>query len=435
MTQSDKATQFSNRIFTRFYVVMVITLIVLGSSLEYILNQMDEADALEDIKQINQPTFDLIAHALQQQDENQWDELMVELQNQVKVPLLLMQLADFAADEWTLEKLSSGDMLALFDVNDNLTLYQRVGDTGAVLAIESQLLEVKDQRAWVLPVFYLLLAVVLYSLIRPFANQLFQLKQAAGDLETGDFSARVEVPASTTLAPIADAFNSMTQKIKHLMLTQRDLVNSVSHELRTPLARLKFSFEELAAMNDTQMLDQTITAMKADVSELELLIDEMLRYAEVNQIKSFAKKSVNIHQMMQELVNIYENPNIKLSTEISTNIADGAVLQCHELSMNRAFSNVIRNGISFASSQCLIRVQQDDENLLVDICDDGVGLSGVNVDRIFEPFFKVANKHRKAGYGLGLSIAHTIAKKHDGSLAVIEGPLPGACFRFVIPLQ
>ena len=163
MTQPDKAKQFSNRIFTRFYVVMVITLIVLGSSLEYILNQMDEADALEDIKQINQPTFDLIAYTLQQQDEDQWDDLIIKLQNQVEVPLLLMQLADFAADEWTLEKLSSGEMLALFDVNDNLTLYQKMGDTGAVLAIESQLLEVKDQRAWVLPVFYLLLALVLYS--------------------------------------------------------------------------------------------------------------------------------------------------------------------------------------------------------------------------------------------------------------------------------
>ncbi len=435
MNQPDKAAQFSNRIFTRFYVVIVITLIVLGSSLEYILNQMDQSDALEDIKQTNQPTFDLISYALQKGDESQWDDLISELQNQVDVPLMLMQLVDFAADEWTLEKLSNGDMLALFDVNDNLTLYQRMGDTDAVLAIEAQLLEVKDQRAWVLPVFYLLLAVVLYSLIRPFANQLFQLKKAAVDLGSGDFSARVEVPASTTLAPIADAFNAMTQKIKHLMLTQRDLVNSVSHELRTPLARLKFSFEELASIKDEQTLNHTITDMKADVSELELLIDEMLRYAEVNQIKSFVKKSVNIHMMFKELVNVYENPNISLSTEISSNITTEASLPCHELSMNRAFSNVIRNGISFAKTQCIIRVQQEADDLLVDICDDGVGLEGVNLDRIFEPFFKVAKKHRKAGYGLGLSIAHTIAKKHQGTLEVIAGPLPGACFRFVIPLQ
>ena len=435
MTQPEKAAQFSNRIFTRFYVVMVITLIVLGSSLEYILNQMDETDALEDIKQINQPTFDLISHALQKSDENQWDDLIIELHNQVEVPLMLMQLADFAADEWTLEKLTSGEMLALFDVNDNLTLYQRVGGTNAVLAIESRLHEVKDQRAWVLPVFYLLLAVVLYSLIRPFANQLFQLKKAAVDLGSGDFSARVEVPASTTLAPIADAFNTMTHKIKRLMLTQRDLVNSVSHELRTPLARLKFSFEELDSLSDQNTLNQTITAMKADVSELELLIDEMLRYAEVNQIKAFAKKPVNIHQMIGEVVDVYQNPKIRLNADIDAEIKPDAVLLCHELSMNRALSNVVRNAISFAQTQCLIQVQQTTDDLVIDVCDDGVGLAGVNLDRIFEPFFKVQNKDRKAGYGLGLSIAHTIAKKHHGSLEVIDGPLPGACFRFVIPLR
>ncbi len=435
MSEPDKAAQFSNRIFTRLYVVMVVTLIILGSGIEYILNGMDEAEAINDIKQLNQPTFQLISHALLTADQSQWDVIISEFQSQVDVPLMLMNLTDFAADEWTLDKLNSGEMLALFDVNDNLTLYQQIGNSHNILAVESILLEVKDQRVWVLPVFYLLLAVVLYGLIRPFAKQLLQLKNAAVDLGSGDFSTRLEVPASTTLAPIADAFNAMTQKIKRLMLTQRDLVNSVSHELRTPLARLKFSFEEVASMPDSAELNKTITAMKADVSELELLIDEMLRYAEVNQIMAFAKKPMHIHAMIKDLVMVHSNQSIEVIAEIDPVIKAEAQIHCHELSMNRALSNVLRNAISFAEHQCLIQVKIAGDELVIDISDDGVGLEGVNLDRLFEPFFKVANKNRKAGYGLGLSIAHTIAKKHHGELTVVDGPLSGACFRFMIPLN
>lgn len=434
MASPVQASKFSNRLFTRFYVVLVATLIIISSGLEYVLNRMDQADALKQTIASNQPIFNLIEQVLAKQEPTPWDESIQSLQPQFQQPLLLLTLADFAADQATLATLQNGEVLALFDATDNLTLYRRLGDSDRVLGLSATLPELTDQRQWVLPVFYALLALVLFTLVRPFARQLLQLKQAAVDLGAGDFSARVEVPASTTLAPIADAFNAMTLKIKRLMQTQRDLVNAVSHELRTPLARMKFSFEELSMHPDAEQLQEIVAAMQNDVRELEQLIDEMLRYAEVNQIKAFAIKPVGIKSLLEDLVACHQQTGVELRLQLAADIDDETALKCHELSVNRALSNVLRNALSFARQQCLVSAKIQAGQLVIEVSDDGPGLAAVNVERLFEPFFRVSQQQRKSGYGLGLSIAHTIAQKHHGTLTVASGPLPGACFRFTLPL-
>jgi signal transduction histidine kinase len=435
MTRNQQANQFSNRLFTRFYVVLVSLLMILGSGLQYVLNRMDEAQIINDIKLIHQPLFASISQVLSMHDPDQWAQLLNDIQQRTETDLWLMSLADFTADEDTLEQLSLGQMLVLFDVDDQLTLYRRLEDSEQVLGITPQARLTQEQRLWVLPVFYLLLALGLYVLIRPFARQLLQLKQAAADLGHGDFTARVEVPASTTLAPIADAFNAMTRKIEQLMLTQRDLVNAVSHELRTPLARLKFGFEALEIDNGAHRLTDTVAAMRADVRELETLIDEMLRYAEVNQADAFDKQPLNIRDWLTGLVNQHQTDRLDIRLLLDASITTEQLIFCDELQLSRAVSNVLRNAMSFANTQCQLTARFDGDHLILDVADDGEGLDALHSERIFEPFFTIKNQHRKSGYGLGLSIARKIARKHHGELTVVKGELSGANFRFILPLS
>ena len=428
-----RLTQLSSRLFFRLYLLLVITIILIGSGLEYVQNAIDHSESLAHTKTINRPVFQLIEQLLVGIDESQWTEAINQYNVNLTQPLLLMRLSDFSADNKTLRQLSDGDVLGLFDIDDSLTLYRRIADSEFVLALDSVLPAPIDQRGWVLPVFYSALALMLYLIIRPFAKQLLQLKQAAVDLGKGDFSARVKVPASTTLAPIADAFNTMTKKIEGLLLNQRDLVNSVSHELRTPLARLKFGFEDLVVIENKDSLISAITAMKNDVKELELLIDEMLRYAEVNQVTDFIHSAVSIKTIIKTLILSSEGTSINITVDVDKEIKDGDTLLCHELSLNRALSNVLRNAISFARTECHIKIRKHNHALMIDINDDGIGLSGVDHERLFEPFYKVDNIKRQPGYGLGLSIAKNIISQHHGSLSVVEGGLGGACFRFMIP--
>ena len=126
--------------------------------------------------------------------------------------------------------------------------------------------------------------------------------------------------------------------------------------------------------------------------------------------------------------------SIRININFDDSINENEIILCHEKSLNRALANVLRNAISFADSQCLIMVSKFDQQLIIAINDDGPGLDGLDINRIFEPFYKQNNIKRSSGYGLGLAIAQTITRKQNGCLDIIQGALKGACFRFNLPL-
>ncbi|MCF6301392.1 MAG: ATP-binding protein, partial [Proteobacteria bacterium] len=331
-------------------------------------------------------------------------------------------------------QLSNGVLLALFDAEDNLTLYQRVGESSSIIGMEVPFRpSATNERLWISALFYFLIAVVVFLLVRPFARHLLKLKSAAINFGLGDFSSRLDLPVNTTLTPIADAFNTMANKIERLLLTQRDLVNSVSHELRTPLARLKFGFEELEFFDSTDQTISSINAMKCDVKELETLIDEMLQYAEVNQVQNFSKKTVSLKRLIKQLVLDVRTETISIIVVFADSVNNNDEIMCNQKSGQRALANVLRNALRFAESTCEIRIDRSEKWIFIDISDDGSGVNKLDTERVFEPFYRGNDRSQAVGYGLGLAIAQTITIKHEGSLTISHGSLKGACFRFCFP--
>ena len=105
----------------------------------------------------------------------------------------------------------------------------------------------------------------------------------------------------------------------------------------------------------------------------------------------------------------------------------------------QVFINIIANAISHNSSpapQVLVRSMQSDDHFIVEVADNGPGIAEEFRSTIFEKFVRagVATNSGLLGLGLGLNISHTIITKLGGRIDVVEGPLPGACFRISLPL-
>ncbi|MDX1743289.1 MAG: ATP-binding protein, partial [Ruegeria sp.] len=107
----------------------------------------------------------------------------------------------------------------------------------------------------------------------------------------------------------------------------------------------------------------------------------------------------------------------------------------------QVFINIIANAISHNdASDPVVQVNSRVEggSYVVDIADNGPGISKEYHDNIFDKFMRV--EHHKsgaamsAGLGLGLNISHAIIQKMNGNLELVEGPLSGACFRITLPL-
>lgn len=417
------------------YIVLVICIIIIGTLLEYIINEYDFQDSQQYITNTHKNLLNLVVYKLSKFDQSEWINEIDTISKQTKLTLFLFNKKTLAADEETLNELSNGKILSLFNEKNMLSLYLQIHHSPYIIELEVKEKVITNDFQWVPIVFYSLIALVIFLLIHPFAKQLLQLKSAAYKIGQGEFSTRIILTKGSTLSPIVDAFDTMTKEIEKLVIRQRDLTNAVSHELRTPLARLKFAFEDLEIQSTDKLWINDINEMRNDVIELEVLIDEMLSYAEATQIEDFVKSDVHIVSLINDLTHSMYHENITLKKHIDTSVNKQTVIQADEHFIFRALSNILRNSISFSKQLCIVDVTRINNFIQIRISDDGPGIDNELKDRIFDPFYKVNNKNRHSGYGLGLAIAKNIILKHEGTIQFIEGKLKGACVLIVLPIK
>lgn len=358
-----------------------------------------------------------------------------QLEHTIGAALSLYTNDDVGNQEELLSALATHEVVSLFDSAGRELLYYRVPDSDSILAL-GPLTSKVDAFAYidtlVMIAYYVLVAVILFLWVRPFYRDLSSLRRAASQFGRDDFTTRLELDARSSIRPVAQSFNKMAERIQYLVTAHRDLTNAVSHELRTPLARFKFSMEMLGKTQDPEKKASYLAAMKADVQELEELIDEMLTYAKLGEENlQFSQTTMPLDTWLNRQVQQYGSESIGITLEFS--IHDQ--LNASEASFNpdmlaRALHNILRNCLRYAKSRIVVSGELTSERAILKICDDGPGIPPEKHATVFEPFSRLDTSRDKqsGGYGLGLAIAQRVLQRHAGSIHV-ENNLPtGACF-------
>lgn len=423
--------------FFRAYFAIVVGIVLVALLLTLLLNSTTGSDQEAALARQYQPVFRLLQRELAGVAP---DEIAARIAfdiGDIGVAVSVLSLDDFAgADE--LE--SAADTIHVFyDNEDAPMLYQRIPDSRLLLALGP--LPQDLQSGWmdglVTSAYYALIALILLLWIRPFYRDLSQLRVAAAEFGKEDFSARVQLDAKSSIFPVAQSFNAMADRIEYLVSAHRELTNAVSHELRTPLARFKFSLEILARSTDAAKRQQYLDNMKADVVELEQLIDEMLSYARLSEQNLLMKLvDVDLRQWLPQELSTYANEAVKVSSSfaVQPSTADYRCTFNPEL-MARALHNIVRNGLRYARSMINVHAQLNGDTVTIRICDDGPGIPPDMHEKIFEPFSRLETSRDKAsgGYGLGLAIAARILQRHQGRVSAANCEPNGTCFTLAWP--
>jgi two-component system, OmpR family, sensor kinase len=105
--------------------------------------------------------------------------------------------------------------------------------------------------------------------------------------------------------------------------------------------------------------------------------------------------------------------------------------------LRQVLSNLVANAIQHTpeSAEIRIRVGTDGDDAVLEVADDGPGMSQEDAQRIFERFYRADSSRARAsgGTGLGLSIVNSLVKAHGGSVTVTTAPGAGCCFRVTLP--
>ncbi len=282
--------------------------------------------------------------------------------------------------------------------------------------------------------FLLAVAVVVYLSLRPLERQLASLTQAAIRVGGGDLDARATILRADAGGRLATRFNAMAERIQTMMEGRRTLLHGVSHELRTPLARLKFAIE-LLETSEGEDRTKRIGHILRDIEELETLVSELLRYAELEGDASVELQPLELRDVLGDLAEGADR--VREGVDVRAEVPRGLPrLPLDQRLLDRAVGNLVNNAVRYARSTVVVSAGVEAGELLVHVDDDGPGVPPSDRARIFEPFTRLdaARSRDTGGIGLGLALAMRSAEAVGATLRVGEADLGGARFTWALPL-
>jgi two-component system sensor histidine kinase GlrK len=217
------------------------------------------------------------------------------------------------------------------------------------------------------------------------------------------------------------------------------VLRHASHELKTPLATLREGSSLLSegiAGPLTPQQAKIALIMQTNALRLQGLIDGMLGMQQANHARDHMETSaIRLDKVIEQTLATIEiaarNRQLRITGSLVPLTIEGSAEGLATLA-----DNLISNAIKFSPDGGVVHVtlSREGDHAILDVSDDGPGISAEQAERIFEPFYRGSAGKGVPGAGLGLAIAHEFALAHGGTLEVIERT-GGAHFRAKLPVK
>lgn len=243
--------------------------------------------------------------------------------------------------------------------------------------------------------------------------------------------------APTEVRDLAQAFNMMLGRLSTAWEQQRRFVSDVSHELRTPLTLvhgyLQSTLRRGHNLTEPQREGLEIAASEADrtIRLLQDLLD--LARADGGHIR-FHIERIPLKEFIVETVDMCLYPSDRVKLDIQ---AAGFDARADRNRLKQVLLNLVDNAVKYSEDDTTVtvRLKQEDEWAVIQVCDRGRGIPMADLPQIFEPFYRVDEDRCRAtgGTGLGLSIVKTLVEGMRGKIKVQSKPGEGSIFTVTLP--
>ena len=286
----------------------------------------------------------------------------------------------------------------------------------------------------------LLGAVGGYFFSRRMLNPVDRISSLAARISSTNLKERINQQGpDDEMKRLADIFDDMLGRLEGAFEAQKQFVQDASHELRTPIAIAQTNLEVLEMDERATTADyrQVMEVIKLSLERMTSVNEGLLLLSEGEPTQS-GWSVVNVASIMDE-VDMEERANAAASG-ISLQVeppAHDVVVRGDAMRLKQAIINLVDNAIKYNRPGGMVKVsaQAGDSDVIVQVQDNGIGISQTDQQRIFDRFYRVDKSRSRAhgGTGLGLAIVKKIAEDHKGSVSVESVPGEGSTFRIVLP--
>lgn len=285
-------------------------------------------------------------------------------------------------------------------------------------------------------VFFAFMLLLTLKTIRPIQD----MTDKIGDMAKGDFSVRANVRGKSEIAELASSFNIMSQKLEHLDASRNKFVSDASHELKTPLASMKILVDALLSQPDAprELYEEFLGDISHEIDRLNYVINDLLTLVRMDDSGAESRfLPIQLMGLLDRVYHMLQPLASKQGIELEYQ-AEDLTVNGDQSKLQQAFSNLIDNAIKYSpeDSAIKIRLYRRGKSAVVDIADNGIGISEEDQAHIFDRFYRVdkARSRGSGGTGLGLSIVDNIVKQHGGTVKVSSVLGKGSTFTVELPL-
>jgi two-component system sensor histidine kinase GlrK len=285
----------------------------------------------------------------------------------------------------------------------------------------------------------MLLAITFAVLI---ARPIRQLDQAIRQMGTADFTHAIEVNGPQDMRYLGQRLEWLRSRLHELEEQQNRFLRHVSHELKTPLTAVREGAELLRDRVGGDLSPEQreiVRIVRENTLSLQKLIEDLLSYHQTRSIEPQTLGPVALVDVVRRVVREHKLAALARLITVEARLEPSIIVGDGE-KIRAIVDNLLSNAIKYSprSGAIAIELHSDGDDAVLDVIDEGPGISAADRPHIFESFYqgKTAPEGRIKGSGLGLAIAREYTLAHGGRIELVDRAdgQRGAHFRLRLPL-
>ncbi|MCU7919739.1 MAG: HAMP domain-containing protein [Candidatus Thiodiazotropha sp. (ex Epidulcina cf. delphinae)] len=282
-------------------------------------------------------------------------------------------------------------------------------------------------------VIWLILPILLISLsqafgtiliIRSISKPVRELSETALLFGKGGFSARMDKPRPP-VELLAQSFNTMAAQLEDKIREQQLMIGAIPHELRTPLSRIRFALDLSRGKQSFEALQRQIEQIDAYVDDLDCAVEDVLELTRLQSGKASVSDEIDVGKIANSVADSYMDAGIA----IDVGCQGESAAYGNEGLIRRAMHNLMQNAVRFTETRITIRVLMENDDIVIQVEDDGVGIPADKLEDVFLVFSRIdkSRSRETGGIGLGLAFVQLIMRQHKGVAVARNIELGGLC--------
>src|SRR3954465_4400570 len=302
------------------------------------------------------------------------------------------------------------------------------------------------------PAVLLVLGVAGYWVVHRSLRPLVEVEQTAAAIAAGQLDRRVpERDARTEVGRLSLALNGMLAQIQRAVASSnssaeaarssedrmRRFITDASHELRTPLTTIR-GFAELYRQGAARDVEMLMSRIESESRRMGLLVEDLLLLARLDAQRPLDRHRVDLLALASD--SVHDARSIAPKRPVTMEVIDGPgtpEVLGDEARLRQVLGNLVANALQHTpeSASIAIRVGTKQDSAILEVADEGPGMSREDAHRVFERFYRTDSSRDRAsgGTGLGLSIVDSLVYAHGGTVTVTTAPGRGCRFTVKLP--